>query len=146
MCWAAIFALAWATQSAPGLVNQDIDQVLAEYGRPVSVSGSDRPSFTFFAGDIKIVVTFLNGISQCENYIPIGRDLAAEEIVELLKRNGRNSTFTMNRELSGPNRDVWETADGFLIAYAPKAGPNRGCLVATRNYISSRTEPSTGER
>lgn len=134
-----VIAFGLLARSACALVNQDIDQVLAEYGKPSSVSNMEHPSFTFYLKDIKVIVTFYNGISQCENYIPIGRDLADNEIADLLKRNGRTSKFKINRELSGANRDVWETADKRLIAYAPKSGLDRGCVVATKGYLALRS-------
>jgi hypothetical protein len=139
LCSVAVALLFVAVQPARALINQDIDQVLAEYGKPSSVSHSEYPAFSFYFKDIKIIVTFYDGRSQCENYIPIGRDLAASEIADLLKRNGRTSEFRINQELSGADRDVWETADKLLIAYAPRSGVDRGCVVATKNYIALRT-------
>jgi len=55
-----------------------------------------------------VVVTFFGGRSQCENFIPEGRDLSDSEIQFILRTSAGDGKFWINSALSNEDRKVWE--------------------------------------
>lgn len=78
----------------------------ASFQFEASNANGDTPSLKFYVKHLGVVVTFLNGTSQCDVYTPRTGDMADSKVLEIFKKNGHGSQFKVNRQFSSPDRQV----------------------------------------
>ena len=117
-------------------IGETYQQVVARYGQPIDSSTGEPHWYAFEQDDMRIVVTIWQGVSQCENYVPHERSLSAAEVGRIFGRNSDGKGFTKNIEMSSSERDSFDCEDGVLLGCITKTGSSRGCLVATKKYLT----------
>lgn len=126
--------------SAHALIGESFEEIVARYGQPKDHSDHIPQWYGFQWDHKRVVVTIWNAVSHCETYQPEIGEFSLSDIKDILARNAADVPYKHSSILSAADRDVYECDDGILIAYVPKTGQNRGCLVATKQYIAFRSK------
>ena len=126
--------------SCSALVGETYAQVTARYGQPVdSVIGEQQ--YTYESNDLKIVVTFVNKISQSEAYFPLNEahKFTAKEAGMLLGANTDGKVGFTKKNDGATLCDNFYSDDGRLCAIIIKSGALAGRLiqVCSRKWMDS---------
>jgi hypothetical protein len=136
-------ALLASAYECRAIVGESYGDIVKRYGQPEDFVIGEPPQeqhYTFHSNEMKIVVTFVNKVSQSEAYSPLSEDhkFTAKEAGVILGSNSNGIGFT-KRDDGATLCDNFDSEDGKLCAIIIKSGPLAGRLiqVCSRKWMDS---------